>query len=162
LIILSMKKRGLSPVVATVLLLALVFIIAIIIFLWAKSFVSEKTEKFGEPIENACENVDFLAEADFNSGTDGEINIENRGNVPLYGVEVRKVGSGEILSVEKFEGTSINVGETDIIPINYNNNGLSVNDEINIIPIILGEAGEFRKSYTCDEEYGFLTSVTDL
>ena len=42
-------KRAISPVVATVLLIVLVLILAAIIFLWARGFVGEQVEKFGEP-----------------------------------------------------------------------------------------------------------------
>ena len=72
-------KKGLSPIIATVLLIVITLIIAMIIFLWAKNFIGEKTKKFNEPVENACERVSFDAEA-FESG---DIDIINRGNVPL-------------------------------------------------------------------------------
>ena len=46
----GIKKRGLSPVIASVLLILLVLVLASIIFLWARGFIGEQIEKFGEPI----------------------------------------------------------------------------------------------------------------
>src|SRR3989338_2982621 len=86
-----LNRSGLSPVIATVLLISITLILAAIIFIWARSVVKEKTEKFGEPIENFCQEVNFEAEADSSS-----VFIINRGNVGLYGVDVRKRSSGGI------------------------------------------------------------------
>ena len=41
-------KKGLSPIIATVLLIVITLIIAMIIFLWAKNFIGEKTKKFND------------------------------------------------------------------------------------------------------------------
>jgi len=59
-----MGKKGVSPIIATVLLISIALVLALIIFLWARSFTSEQLQKFDEPVENACENVHFEAEAD--------------------------------------------------------------------------------------------------
>ncbi len=140
-----MKKRGLSPIIATLLLITIALIIAIIIFLWAKSFIGEKTTKLEEPIENSCGRIDFLAEAVGRS-----LNIVNKGNVPLYGVEIRKKGAGTIEDVGRFE-QAVNIGETGSISLV---NGLNSGEEVIVVPIILGEAGEYKKAYTCGEDYG--------
>ena len=55
------KKRGVSPVIATVLLISMVVIIGIIIFLWFRGMVGETVTKFGKNIELACEDVVFDA-----------------------------------------------------------------------------------------------------
>lgn len=148
-----MKKRGISPVIATVLLVLLGFILVAIILIWAKSFINEKIEKFGEPIENACENVNFDAEV---SASEGNVGITNRGNVPLYGVEIRKKGIGSLTSVGIFEENTITIGDSGSIPIDAE---LSEGDEVVVVPIILGESGEAKKSYTCKEQNGVETEV---
>ena len=76
-------KKGLSPVIATVLLVSIALVLAVIIFLWARSFVAEQIEKGGRVVEMACEDVKFLAEA-----YSGQLMIENVGSVPLFGVEI--------------------------------------------------------------------------
>ena len=80
-----MNRKALSPVIATILLVSIALVLALIIFLWAKSFVGDAIEKDGQAVELVCEDVNFKAEA---YGT--KLYIENIGNVPLYGVEIRK------------------------------------------------------------------------
>ena len=145
----KMMKKGLSPVIATVLLISIALVLALIIFMWARNFVSEKIQKFSEPVENACDQISFEAEAH-----GGKIDLVNRGNVALYAIEVRKKSAGRI-GVMQFSKSTIGEGETaspafDIPPED--------GAELLVIPIILGEANGYKKSYTCDEKYGL--SVT--
>ena len=56
------KKRGVSPTIATILLIALVIVAAIIVFVWFKSMSKEAVTKFGDKnIELVCEDVEFEA-----------------------------------------------------------------------------------------------------
>tara|TARA_Y100000310_G_C20698107_1_gene827174 strand:+ start:3174 stop:3638 length:465 start_codon:yes stop_codon:yes gene_type:complete len=145
-------KRGLSPVIATILLVSIALILAIIIFLWARQVVSEKIEKFEEPIENACDDTRFDAEA---SG--GKVHIVNRGSVALYGVEIREKGVGKVETVKPFleEGkTTISQGETESVDLPS-----GVENEIIVVPVILGETSSFKKAYVCDVDYGIETVV---
>ena len=144
------KKRGISPIIATVLLIGVALALAIIIFVWARTFLVERGAKMGEPIESSCEKVNFAVEV-----YAGEIHIENRGNVPLYGIEVSQVGLGFIREVETFD-QSISSGDTVSVDLPT---GLSDGAEILIIPIVLGEVGEEKKAFTCDKEYGAKTVV---
>lgn len=144
------NKKGLSPVVATVLLISLALILALIIFLWAKSFIGEKTIKFDKPIEEACTSVDFEAEA---YSSDGHLNLVNRGNVPLYGLEIRKTGAGSISKVGTFGGRTIDVGENGDISL-AELNGVSAGDKLLVVPMIIGEQGDQKRVYTCESNYG--------
>jgi len=147
-----LNRSGLSPVIATVLLISITLILAAIIFIWARSVVKEKTEKFGEPIENFCQEVNFEAEADSSS-----VFIINRGNVGLYGVDVRKRSSGGILSVKKLEGQPISTGESK--ELSLLGSGIGGGDEIIVVPIIVGESGSNKVAHTCDEVYGVAITV---
>jgi flagellin-like protein len=141
----SVKKKGLSPVIATVLLISIALILAVIIFMWARNFVSEKVQKFSEPVEDACEQISFDAQAHA-----GKIDIVNRGNVALYAVDVRKKSAGTI-GVMQFEKSTIGEGETaSLVFDSAPEDGV----ELLVVPIILGEANGYKKSYTCDEKYG--------
>lgn len=154
----EIEKRGLSPVIATVLLISLALILATIIFLWARSFVKEKTQKFGEPIELACGDIEFVAEVDEN----GMVSINNIGSVPLYGVEIRKIGEG---SAENIGKSFFGVGQSVGIPkgsgesSSLDSGTLSINDEVVVVPILLGESDNYKKPYTCDEEFGEIVTV---
>ena len=85
------EKKGISPLIATVLLIAIALTLALAIFMWAKTWVGEKIEKDigGGPqaIEMFCEDVSFEARVK----GDGEVTITNIGNIPIYNVEVKKI-----------------------------------------------------------------------
>ncbi len=147
-----MKKRGLSPIIATVLLISLTLIIAVIIFISAKSLISEKLLKFGEPIENSCERVNFNAEPIY---SEGKINFVNRGNVPIYGIEIKKKNEGSVKIVKSFSKT-IKTGETIALDLP---NDLSQGEDIILTPILLGETKDSKQPYTCDNAYGITTKV---
>lgn len=149
------KKKGLSPVVATVLLITIVIVIALIIFLWAKGFVSERVQKFGQAVEYSCGNneksVDFVADY---VRAENKIGLVNRGNVPLYGVVVKEIRPGTASKVNTKEpfGRTLSVGESREIELS------SLNDKstgLLIVPIILGQSGAERIAYTCDDAFGF-------
>jgi len=149
----NLKKRGISPVIATVLLVSIALTLAVIIFIWARSFVSEAITKDGQAINLVCEDISF--DAEYNSG---QVLIVNRGNVPLYGVELSKVSLGSrthigegtfIQPVGTGESVGISVGET-----------LAAGDKISIVPIILGEQEEYKKAFVCGESFSVESTVT--
>jgi len=151
-----MERRGLSPIIATVLLISIALILAIIIFIWARSFVSEKLQKFNEPVEFACEKISFEAESTL---IDEELSIDvvNRGEISLYGFEIRKKGfaggSIEAVGIANEESGirgSIRSGETGSTTIQFSG---KEGDTIIIIPMIIGEMGNIRKAYACEDSY---------
>ncbi|MDO8459738.1 MAG: hypothetical protein Q7S74_01380 [Nanoarchaeota archaeon] len=139
------KKRGLSPVIATSLLIALGLVLAIIIFFWARRFIGESLQKEGSAIEYSCENVNFEAQSQGN-----QLSIVNKGNVPIYGVEVRKEKVGEILQSEALTETITN-GATATLTLS---NAPDVGTKLTITPILLGETSTYTKSYPCSVDYG--------
>lgn len=138
-------KRGVSPVVATVLLVVLALVLAVIVFLWARGFVSEQIEKQGKPTEQVCKEVSF--EVDGNQvGTNYELQIVNRGNVPIYNFDIKFVGSQES-SIKSFNfGVDVG-GATDrqIITI------LGKPTQMVLYPMILGavRGKQVNKPVTC-------------
>lgn len=153
------KKRGLSPVIATVLLIAIAFVLAAIIFLWARGFLAEKLQKDlgdgAEPIEVACEQVDADADAAFD-GTDIIIDVINRGNVPLYAIAVKnkKRGSLTLVKEEPYlfdRETSLLSGESDSVKVT-SLTPANVSDALVVVPVILGEVGEQHKGYPCEKK----------
>ncbi|MAG24191.1 hypothetical protein CMI47_01300 [Candidatus Pacearchaeota archaeon] len=157
-----MKKRGLSPIIATVLLISLGIILALIIFLWARGVVAESVQKFGEPIENSCGNVNFDAEAIYDDGsyTDAGIHIVNRGNVGLAGVVIKEKGAGSLKEINdgKYTGVAIKTGETKRVGVAKSK--LDSDDEIVVVPILIGESDEFKQIYVCGDEFGKEITVT--
>ncbi len=155
-----MKKRGLSPIVATTLLIAIGLVLAIIIFLWARSFVGEQVQKDGRVAELSCEDISFSADASSSSST-VTVTVENTGPIPIYAVKVILVGDGnrEIIAESvQFSGGVIpgGVGTQGF----RNNIGLVSGSELLIVPIVLGETSSNTVPVGCDDAYGVQTSVS--
>jgi flagellin-like protein len=55
------KKRGISPLIATVMLIGFVIAVSSIVFLWGQGYIQERAEKEGKLAEKKleCESVDF-------------------------------------------------------------------------------------------------------
>lgn len=148
------KKRGLSPVIATTLLISIAVILAIIIFIWARSFVSEQVEKLGEPVERACENIIFEVEVD----TDNAY-VVNKGNVPIYGISIlkKKISGTKEIGEAVGGDANVNSGETIEIPLDEQ---VDSGDSLIIVPIVLGETNNYKKQYKCKaEDYGLEVEV---
>lgn len=94
------NKKGLSPTISTVLLLALILVLAAIIFLWMRGFVKESILKNGLKAEQLCEQLRFDAYFKVESNLDqiivGDLMIVNEGNVPINGFEIRQEYNGEV------------------------------------------------------------------
>lgn len=153
------KKRGLSPVIATVLLVLLAVILAVIVFLWARSFIGENIQKQEQKIELICEKVNFVPEAiKSDTGLSSKIYIQNNGDVPLYGIEVRtKKFIGSVETIGTFSEKYIYSGETGEVTVDLSS--VDAGETLLVVPILLGETDEYKKAYVCDKDYGKETIV---
>jgi len=148
-----MKKRGLSPVIATVLLIVIVVAIALIIFLWFRGVVQEEGTKFGKNVKLVCGDVDFVA-----SYSLGNLQIVNNGNVPLYGMRMKlsQAGSHETIDVPGWPSVGLMSG------VSYSKDVSGVvgeAKEITLIPVLLGSTSDGEKTFVCDEQYGYKIST---
>lgn len=134
------NKKGLSPVIATVLLISIVVVIALIILLWAMSFFGEVIQKQEKSAEQACGEVDLEASIDGDS-----LSITNNGNIPVYAVKIRKKTGG-----------SINIQTEEInLYAGQSNPDIKVEgefDEVDIIPVVLGQKkkSDVTTAYDCE------------
>lgn len=146
-------KKGVSPVIATILLVALVIVIGAIIFIWFQSLTEEAVTKFdGQNVEIVCEDVQFDA-----SHNNGQISIVNRGNVPIYSMNVQLEGSAgqsETQNITSMETTwdeqvGLNQGAAATITVQGDY------EQATLIPVLMGttEDGE-RKTKSCEESHG--------
>lgn len=150
------NKRGITPVIATALLVGLAVVIAFIIFLWAKSTLAEQYLKFNEPVERSCDSINFESEI-YRIGNEYKFSVVNRGNVPLYGFKIYHDGDGEVKEVANIQCIGSNGA-----PITLANGEsceksiLGVNSEMNVIvvPQMLAERGNQEVPYTCDRSFG--------
>jgi flagellin-like protein len=148
------KKKGLSPIVTTILLVALTIGIISIIFFWFRGMVQEGVVKFGKNIELVCDDVAF--EVSYSSGT---INIINNGNVPVFLVNIRYGNGG---SYQTKEIKDFNIGSN--WPVNGLNQGgtfsgdigseIGTVDKLTVYPILIGTASGKQKTFICEGQYG--------
>jgi flagellin-like protein len=139
-------KKGLSPVIASVLMVALVLVLAAIVFMWARGFISEQIEKFGQPVEKACDDVSFVVDL-VKLGIGYELEIENTGNVPIQNFDIKKTIGGDSV-IEKFK-FSVNEGDSVKQGIEIG----TKTDEVVIYPALLGKlrGKATNKVFTCSE-----------
>jgi len=145
----KVKKKGLSPVIASVLLILLVIVLASLIFLWARGFVTEQIEKFGQPVEAACSGIEFEANIVDGLATNDALEVVNRGSLDIYRMEVKMIKGGEEL-FQKFE-YKISVGSFAKGDIYLAMGDGSKPDEIIVYPALLGgvKGKDSNKVFTC-------------
>ncbi len=158
-----MKKKGLSPVIASVLLIAIVVVIALIIFMWFRGISEEAITKFGDKnVKLVCGDVKFEA-----TYSNDFLSISNTGNVPIYNMNVRILSPGAH-TTDNLKAPKI-LGENDWPGSGGLNQGAAFSaqitipggaTEINLIPILLGKSDKGEEIYECEDRYGFKISLS--
>ena len=147
--------RGVSPVVATVLLVAITIIIGLIVFLWFRGLKGETCFKFDQNIELVCRDAEFFADYNIDSG---ELYISNTGNIPIFGMKAKIEDiSGHTtldLSSKGWPGIGLNQGNS--ISVNIGTEVVDA-ESITLIPVLMGSCGnDGDKTYMCNEkDYGY-------
>ena len=153
----SYKRKGVSPVIATVLLISMVVIIALIIFLWFRNINKEAITKFdGTNVEIVCSDVKF--ESSYSSGI---LYVLNRGNVPLYSMKMKIFNSGSYSTVDLQDISDSSWPEKGLNPGGAFSSAtlssqIDAADEVILIPVLIGiseDSGE-EKLHTCDDALG--------
>ena len=139
-----MNKRGISPVIASVLMILMVIVLAGMVFLWARGFISEQVEKFGRPIEEQCSAINFVA-----TKRGSNLEILNRGSIDIRHFDVKLIRGGSS-EFHKF-GFSVDSGEGKIEPFTQVMENGETPDEIILYPALIGQVvGETsNKVFTC-------------
>ena len=146
-----MDKKGSGMGLFGKILLVIALVLAVIIFLWAKSFVEEQIQKDGQQIELICENVKFLSGAD---KSENSLYVQNIGSVPIYTIEIRVEGEGEIKEVpDPPNSQGIAAGQTANFTLPAS---LEAGNNLIVVPVLLGESREKRDLVprACDVDYG--------
>ena len=146
-------KKALSPVIATVLLIAMTMVIGLIVFLWFKGLTEEQITKFGGTnIKLVCDDVYFEAEYVSSSGT---LSILNSGNIPIYNFKIKESGQGSFTTSDIGDlssswknqfSTGLNQGAVFSDEISF-----SGYEEVILIPVLIGNTEKGKKTYVCDE-----------
>ena len=144
-----MNKRGISPVIATVLLIAMVIVIGLIVFLWFRGIVQEEGTKFGKNVKLVCADVKF--DASYSDST-GILSIVNTGRPPIYRMKMKisKEGSHSTKEIEgDWPALGLNQGGAFSENINSEISGAN---KITLIPVLMSKE---KKAYVCEEQYGY-------
>ena len=151
---LNLSKRGISPVIATVLLIAMVVVIGLIIFLWFKGMTEETITKFGGTnIKLICADVSFEA-----SYSGEMLSILNIGNVPIFGMKIKIFKDGSHLTKnlkdlsENWPELGLNQGGTFSGDISSE---VESGDKIILMPVLIGSSEKGEKTFMCEEQYGY-------
>jgi flagellin-like protein len=150
-----MEKKGISPVIATVLLIAMVVVLGLIIFLWFRGFTQEAVTKFDTNVELVCNDIAFDA-----SYSAGILSLINTGNVPIYRIKLKSSGMGSYstqeLSIEdNWPDIGLNQGNAYSQSID-----LEDKEEVVVIPVLMGNSRTGQKSFTCDEaQHGYSITI---
>jgi flagellin-like protein len=148
----KIKKRGLSPVITTVLLIALTVVSVSIVFLWFRGMVEEGVTKFGKNIKLVCDDVQF--EADYSSGT---LNIVNNGNIPIFRVDI-KISDGGNFATKDIKDISSDWPNTGLAQGGAFTANIASEvgsaDKITVLPVLIGTSTSGQKTYICGGQYG--------
>jgi len=153
----NMKKKGISPVIATVLLIAMVIVIGLIIFLWAKGFQEEAiTKNFGggdENVELVCDKITFEADYSRSSGT---LSLSNLGNIPIYEIKVKIYMDGshetkDLGDIVTWPELGLPQGATFSKNLGSE---FSLAERVVLIPALRGNSGNGEKIHICDDDSG--------
>ncbi len=140
-------KSGLSPVIATVLLVGLVVVSGLIIFMWFRGLTQEAVVKFDQNIQLVCDDVQFDARYDSASG---DLAISNIGNVPIYGfkIKIQNGGGFDTKDIVEFDAGWDGLNQGEAASINVGGLG----GDVTLIPVLVGESQKgAQASFTCDE-----------
>lgn len=145
-------KKGLSPIISTVILIIIVIVLAIIILLWSRGFIKEAVIK--EIAGNQKRAEDFCRDIKARSiiNQDDSFGFENTGNVPIfaYRVKLERLGKSEIIKINNENGGAVNPGYSVIVN-NIKIDRYSEYESVKIMPILLGKVNGNIQEYECPE-----------
>ena len=148
-------EKGLSPVIATVLLVTMTIAIAVIVFLWIRGMTQEAITKFdNQNIQLICGQVSF--EASYSGNT---LYITNPGNVPIFDMNVKVIGEGSHQTLDLRDNSNwpkVGLNQGGVFSDSTFSELISNANQIILIPILIGDSKSGRKTYVCDEnQYGY-------
>ena len=141
------SRRGVSPVIATVLLIAIVIVIGLIVFSWIRGISEEAITKFdGTNVKLICEEV--IVDGSYSGGY---LYLSNTGNIPIYRFKAKVESDGSYETTELTEGWP----DTGLLQGGTYSGYLGSAEKITLIPVLIGTTKDGdKKAYTCEERNG--------
>lgn len=135
--------KGITPLVATIILAVVAVCLFIAIFFWIKSIQHESIVKFDNDIEQSCAYIQFSAVYSSNM-----LNVQNPGTVPIWKVEVYKKAGGSLIDIGSVTGPILS-GTSASSSISCESG-----DQLKVYPILLGISKDTgsEKEYKCDKQ----------
>lgn len=136
-------KKGISPLIATVLIIGFTVSLAAVIMTWGSSFVKNLQEetKLSADRSMACTQATFEIKAAFTYGTTLAAVVEGTGRQDIKSFIIRVSGKKGKGTVQSSQGISRNgIGK---VAINYNLGEVGLAKQIEMLPILQDEKGEF-------------------
>jgi len=149
-----MNKKGVSPVIATVLLIGIVMALAMIIFIWMSTFIGETITKFeNENIELSCGKVQIEA-----SSAGGQLSIFNRGNVPIYDMKIKTSSAAGFSTDNARKSVAEDWPKYGLNPSGTFIGKINLQGDVTLTPVLLGQTEDGdKKVFPCnDNEYQLL------
>jgi len=151
-------KKAISPVIATILLVAMVVVIALIIFLWLRGVVGDYGVKFGKNIELVCEDVELYV-----SYSEGILYVTNDGNIPVFELNLKIESAGGYERIELNEIPNLDTPwpkeglKQGGVYSGYISLYVGTAEEIILMPVLIGLSDKgSRKTHACGEQYGYV------
>jgi len=142
-----LNKKAVSPVIATIILIAIVIVIAVVTFVWFRGSIDSTIQKLGGDIDQKCDEALDGLQADYSSGT---LSLVNNGNVAIFDIKVRTLGgSRESYDIsEKVDwGEGLTIGKAGSYSISFPAGA----SRIELRPILLGQSEDGPVTYPCDD-----------
>jgi flagellin-like protein len=135
---LQMTKKGLSPIIGTVLLIVIVITVGGVIFAWSNNFILNLG-----PTGLDCSEVNFEAGV-----FENKLEVVNKGNVDILGFRIKLIERSEVSVKETIDNkvyaggsAQLNLGEV-----------YSPGDELLIIPIV-------REGFVCEDRFAEIFEI---
>ena len=153
-----MNKRGISPLVTTILLIAFAIALGLVVMNWGKSYIEEKAEFTAGPSDaSGCGLVELgiiqINERDkicYNPNDFSiEVFLENGPDATINNLEVRVVGSQGIKTIDSVLDKPVEAGVSAQVRFNYPS-GLGDVQQVKLTPVI-GEGTSCSKESVVSE-----------
>lgn len=129
------NKKAISPMIATVLMVAFAIVLAILVWFWYSGVMDDYTNKPGLTGQQSCaQEVDFTLGSATMVGTDISFEIENKGSVDINKFKVIITGDS-LVTVD----TSTGVLQASTIPLSvpFDSSAIGTPTKIEVMPIIV-------------------------
>lgn len=151
-----LKKRGISPLIATVILVGFAVAIIILVLLWGSKYIRDIQEKEGEIAATrlSCSTDVAFAILDVEAaGNDLSIQIENlREPLDSFYVIIRGPGNDQD-TIEVTDDVVLATGEIKILRVTYDPARVETAKEVDIVPRLAVAPGVYESCSGQHETY---------